>query len=290
MKKEIKRLVCTALSICMVMTGALPALAREPEVHNMDEESQKLEANKPLFEDVTHLSEEEENELYQKYEEFMAISEGGTAICYNSVTQNIASKQKLDAFADYAVETNLISNNQAQKNGVKVAVVRASLKTVASAGKACGYKIAALCLDHSLQDSPSALYYTSSDMQAKQVMKTKEFKSIIKQFKNEVKSLKKNVRNHSMSGTVPFESNTDLYLAFHNMRYRLDGVKQGGRWAVTVKFTDTYDFEYWEWSKKLVSKHNAVVAINNYGAMAQEIKAIVPYNITINVKYNVPIK
>lgn len=67
------------------------------------------------------------------------------------------------------------------------------------------------------------------------------------------------------------------------MSYVASGTKSNGTWTLTIKFKDTYDFEKQAWENAMTD-NVVVTALNNYAAYAQDIGAIVPFDITVTVK------
>ena len=85
------------------------------------------------------------------------------------------------------------------------------------------------------------------------------------------------------SGSTTLNSTTDLHLAYNKVSYVASGTKSNGKWTLTIKFKDTYNFEKQAWENAMTD-NVVVTALNNYAAYAQDIGAIVPYDITVTVK------
>lgn len=190
-------------------------------------------------------------------------------------------EEKLNGFAQYAVDSGVIEDTAVQREGITKAVVRTEFKIVVAGGKAAGYTTAANLLDHSLQDAPSNLSYSSSTSYARQILNSSECKTIINDFKNQVNGT--NYVSKVYSGSTTLNSSTDLHLAYNKVSYTVSGKKNNGTWTLTITFRDTYDFERQAWENAM-SDDLVVTAINNYAAYAQSLGAIVPYNIQVTVQ------
>lgn len=125
--------------------------------------------------------------------------------------------------------------------------------------------------DHSLQDSPSNLSYSTSTTYSKQIKQSTEFKS-----------KGKKLSQRTTSGSTTLNSTTDLHLAYNKVSYVAYGTKKNNTWTLKVVFSDTYDFEKEPW-KNAMTSNSAVTVINNYAAYAQSLGAIVPYKISVTV-------
>lgn len=134
--------------------------------------------------------------------------------------------------------------------------------------------------DHSLQDSPSNLSYSTSTTYSKQIKQSTEFKSILNSFKASVKG--KKLSQRTTSGSTTLNSTTDRHLAYNKVSYVAYGTKKNNTWTLKVVFSDTYDFEKEPW-KNAMTSNSAVTVINNYAAYAQSLGAIVPYKISVTV-------
>lgn len=216
-----------------------------------------------------------DEQVLEYFEEFMAY-------CPSIVsTEDAINPEVLNDFAQYAVEEGIIENTVQQRAAISKSVVRASFAAVVTAGELAGLDTAADFLEHSLQDTPSNLSYASTSSYANQILNSSECKKIISDFKAYVKG--KNLVGRSTSGSTTLNSTTDLHLAYNKVSYNISGIKRNGVWTLTIKFKDTYDFEKQAW-KNAMTDNVAVTALNNYAAYAQDIGAIVPYNITVTVK------
>ena len=158
--------------------------------------------------------------------------------------------------------------------------LRANFKTVAACGQLAGYTTAADLLNHSLQDYPANLSYTSNSSYAHQIQFSSECNSIVNGVRNYVRG--KNITYYTCNSHICLCSTTDLHLAYHNVDYTVTARKSGNRWNLSIVFSDTYDFDYQAWSNSMTD-NQAVTIINNYAAFAQSQGAIVPYNINVTV-------
>ncbi|MBP2070612.1 hypothetical protein [Thermoanaerobacterium butyriciformans] len=205
---------------------------------------------------------------------------------YNEFSQNrIAShffasdNNTITAFVDYAAEQGMIEDTAESKNAVTKALVRLSFKAVVTGGNALGYKFAAELLDHSLQDSPSDKSYNRGSTRSNQVQNSSEFKSIVKNIKSQLAKTSKTV--WSDTGSTTLNSTTDLFLALNKVSYIAGAEKVNGKWTIYIRFHDTYDFEYKDWMGAPGVSGAMATALNNYGAYANSIGAIVSYDIAI---------
>lgn len=260
--RKIKCLFSVVIAVCLIMMLPLKASA----------ESLSEDTALSGVGENTQLTDEEAYKLYEEYleKEHLQLQ-----------VQSDKKSDSLERFVNYAVRENIIEDTPLQRDGLQKSVVRGAFKTVVAAGNAYGYKVAAFCLDHSLQDRPSNLSYGSSSDYALKIQHSTEYNKVLNDFMREARSSSKT--NITKTGAVSFTSDNDLYLAFHSVDYVATGIKSNGRWTVLVTFTDRYNFEAQDW-KNNMTDYNAVTVINNYAAHAQNIGAIVPYNIKIVVK------
>lgn len=260
-----KLLSCIMACIMMLMC-AVPAFAAEAK----GEMSIVSTAN-----DYNETIKMTDEQVLEYFDEFLS-SQPSVASVEGTITQ-----ETLNAFAQYAVDEGIIADTAEQRGAITKAVVRASFAVVVAGGDLVGYDTAADFLDHSLQDSPSDLSYGSTSSYATQILNSSECKKIISDFKTYVTG--KNLSGRTTSGSTTLNSTTDLHLAYNKVSYVASGTKSNGTWTLTIKFTDTYDFEKQAWENAMTD--NAVVTVlNNYAAYAEDIGAIVPYDITVTVK------
>lgn len=78
-------------------------------------------------------------------------------------------------------------------------------------------------------------------------------------------------------------STNDLKLAYNKVSYKVTANKKSGTWNIKIVFSDTYDFKYASWGEYSGLGSADITIINNYGATAQSVGAVVPYNIDITV-------
>lgn len=282
-----------ALSLLLINASTFPVLAADIDVpegmsipSNFEVEDSDVyveitdDSMEPLslddsYEDTIGMTDEEALQLYNDYLTSLPETVGET---------DIYSAEHLNAFVEYAVEQGIIEDTAVQRAGITKAIVRAQFKTVATAGKALGFKTAGTLLDHSLQDSPSNLSYGANTTFASQILKSSECKQIVNSFKSYVKGKKLSAR--TTSGSTTLNSTTDLHLAYNKVSYVASGTKKNGVWTLKITFSDTYDFETQAW-KNAMTGNPAVTILNNYAAYAQSLKAIVPYkvNVTVNTTF-----
>lgn len=159
--------------------------------------------------------------------------------------------------------------------------VRREFAIVADGGRALGLSTAAAFLDHSLQDNPSNLIYGASSSYAIQILNSAECAALVREFRESVTGEELLTKNKS--GSLTLNSTRDLHLAYNKVSYVARGVNNNGRWTLTITISDRYDFEEQKW-KNSMTDNNLVTIINNYAAYAQDIGAIVPYNIKVTVQ------
>ncbi|URJ45233.1 hypothetical protein MF628_005027 [Paenibacillus polymyxa] len=102
--------------------------------------------------------------------------------------------------------------------------------------------ITANLLKHSLEYKPGNLNFNEWSYEAQQVKKSKEHIAIVN---DEVKKANaKKVKSFSYNGSEQLESDRDLYNAFHNMYYEINGDYVDGQWKITTIYYDKYNFEF----------------------------------------------
>ena len=254
------------MELVMMMMCAVPAFA----VEMSDEVYASSTSND--FNETIHMTDEQALEYFKAF----LASQPSVATDENYITQ-----ESLNAFAQYAVDEGIIADTAEQRGAITKAIVRAEFAVVVAGGDLAGFDTAADLLDHSLQDSPSDLSYGSTSSYATQILNSSECKKIISDFKAYVKG--KNLSARTTSGSITLNSTTDLHLAYNKVSYVASGTKSNGKWTLTIKFKDTYNFEKQAWENAMTD-NVVVTALNNYAAYAQDIGAIVPYDITVTVK------
>lgn len=167
---------------------------------------------------------------------------------------------------------------EAQATATK-AVVRASMAAVVAGGSALGLYLSSQMLTHSLQDSPSNLTFNRGTVRSNQIKDSPAHKNLITTVKNRLRT--QSGKLYSQTGSLTFSSPLDLNLSINKASYTLGAEKIGLRWDIYVRYHDTYNFEYQKWSSITNLPANAKTALNNYGALAQSIGAVVPYKVTI---------
>ncbi len=289
--KNIKRIASVMLLLMMFNSFITPVCARDIDVP----EGVPLPSNfgiqeKGGYEEITSDRSKNAVDLWDSYEESIGMKDEEALQFYKeylaSSRKKISDKEsysirQLNDFAEYAVKKGIINDTAKQRAGITKAVVRAEFKAVVVAGKALGLTTSAKLLNHSLQDRPKNLSYGSSTKSASQILKSSECKKIVKNFKAYVK--RKKLSGRMTSGSIVLNSTRDLHLSYNKVSYVASGTKSKGKWNLTITFTDTYDFEMQAW-KNAMTGNPVVTVLNNYGAYAQSIKAIVPYKVKVTVK------
>ena len=161
------------------------------------------------------------------------------------------------------------------------AVIRTQFKLVAKAAKGFGWETASAMLDHSLQNKPSNLAFSSDSKFAKQIAESAECDAIVEEFKEQVEGL--DISEKSIKSSTTLNSTTDLHLSYNKVSYEVVGKKVDGKWNLKITFCDRYDFETQAWEDS-ISIGSIVKILNNYAAYAQEVGAIVPYDIKVTVE------
>lgn len=216
-----------------------------------------------------------DEEIVELYNEYLALHPSLLG------EESYLSEETLNGFAQYAVDNGIIEDNAAQRSAVTKAVVRTEFKVVVAGGEAMGLTTASKLLEHSLQDSPANLAYSSSTSYARQILYSTECKAIINDFKSQVEGT--DFVSKVYSGSTTLDSTTDLHLAYNKVSYTVSGKKNNGTWTLTITFKDTYDFESQPW-KNTMTDADVVTVLNNYAAYAQSLGAIVPYNVQVTVQ------
>lgn len=143
-------------------------------------------------------------------------------------------------------------------------------------------------LKHSLANKPTNRNWGTSSASARAIANTKEYKQLIADIKTKLD--KKTGTSANGSGSITISSDKDLLLAYHGMSYTYTATRTTptASWSIKVIFTDIYDFDKSNWKKNTYSVQAMINAINDYGAVAQSMGAIVPFNIKVTmpaVKY-----
>lgn len=199
-----------------------------------------------------------------------------------SVTAYADGKTANSACSLTRLKNEIIKSFLSHENLLSKSILRAQFRTGAAAGAAVGCTTAAYMLNYSLQNSPADLKYDSNSKYAVQIMNSSECREIVNAFRNRAG----NAERYTTNGSIALNSSPDLYLAYNYVSYVATGERVGNRWNITIKFTDTYDFDYLVW-EDVLTDGPVIVAICNYAAYAQTIHAIVPYDIEITVKTSV---
>ena len=180
------------------------------------------------------------------------------------------------------LDRSLINSILSQGTVLTRGVLRAQFRTAAAAGAAVGCTTAASLLNHSLQNAPADLNYGSTSKYAAQIMRSSECREIETLFRKNAGGR----TTYTMHGGIALNSSPDLYLAYNQVGYDATGTRNGDRWDITITFTDVYDFEVLAW-EDVLTDGPIIVAICNYAAYAQAIRAIVPYHVSVTVQTSI---
>ena len=192
----------------------------------------------------------------------------------------ISLEGTLDGFAQYAVDTGTIPDTPEARASITKAAVRLSLKVAAEIGS-IPWPVAATLLNHSLQDDPSDLTYASGTV-ADSVRDCSEYDDILAVAKEKVNDyIGSSVAKVSYSGSTTLDSTSDLKIAFNKVSYDVELIKTSDRaWTIKITIHDTYNFDPETW-KDLSSDPDIVDLMNNYGIYAEQVGAVVPYDIDV---------
>lgn len=203
----------------------------------------------------------------------------------------IQNKESFIRILDDSMDPLLIDDNSLNQdyemepfgNGAKPKkyIYRSNLLKVVYAGEAAGLTTAANLLEHSLADSPADLSYASGTSMSNQIKNSSEYKAILKTTKANLD--KATSSSYSKISSTTLNSTNDLKLAYNKVSYKVTANKKSGKWTIKIVFSDTYDFAYASWKEYSGLGSTAVTIVNNYGATAQSVGAIVPYDIDITV-------
>ncbi len=218
---------------------------------------------------VTGLTYKELLDLYNKYSSKNKI---------DKETLEFNAEEDLNNFVQYMVDNGIIPDSQQAKQDISIAFLRAQFNLAASIGEKLGYEHAADFLRHSLQDDPEDLYFAPGTEVSDWILESDEVQSLISDFQDYVTG--RSLSRRFTSGSTILNSDRDYFLALNKVDYRIDGVKSGRRWNLDIDIIDEYDFDYsWEYVDELIA-----TIVNNYAALAEDLGAIVPYDIRINME------
>ena len=235
------------------------------------------EQDAEAFEESIGMTDEEVLELYNEYVENNSGSTSKFRKRSFMASEEADSERLLNGFVEDAAAKGIIKNNAVQKLALSKSVIRAQFKLVAKAAKGLGWETASAMLDHSLQNKPSNLAYSSDSKFAKQIAESAECDAIVEQ----VEGL--DISEKSIKSSTTLNSTTDLHLSYNKVSYEVVGKKVDGKWNLKITFYDKYDFETQAWEDS-ISIGSIVKILNNYAAYAQEVGAIVPYDIKVTVE------
>lgn len=239
------------------------------------------EQDAEAFEESIGMTDEEVLELYNEYVENNSGSTSRFRKRSFMASEAADSERLLNGFVEDAAAKGIIKNNAVQKLALSKAVIRTQFKLVAKAAKGLGWETASAMLDHSLQNKPSNLAFSSDSKFAKQIAESAECDAIVEEFKEQVEGL--DISEKSIKSSTTLNSTTDLHLSYNKVSYEVVGKKVDGKWNLKITFYDRYDFETQAWEDS-ISIGSIVKILNNYAAYAQEVGAIVPYDIKVTVE------
>ncbi|WP_314966457.1 hypothetical protein [Oribacterium sinus] len=219
-------------------------------------------------------------ELAKDYLEFIEDEKSKTA---NSSQLRMApvAPDYLNTYIYEQIRKGRIPNTEKAKRDLRNSLVRSMffyLGNVASVQ----YKLAGKLLSHSATKNPSNLSFSSTSYEAKQIMNSREYKTIIDRARNNVKN--KRISTYNFSDSITLNSTTDLHLALNRVDYSVKCNKRRNSkyWDVEITIKDKYNFEYWAWKRSSSSSYSTY--INNVGYYMQERDILTPYYVTITTK------
>ncbi len=238
--------------------------------------------NENYYKDILKKEKSDENirltydEVLRLYEEYIAQ----TPQLQDVTSSEMYTKETLDNFAQYAVERGIIEDTLYARQSITVTFLRAQFRIAADIGESLGYSNAANFLRHSLQDNPTNVSFAVGTVESDWIKDSVEYEEIFDDFKDYV--AEKDLRARTTSGSTTLNSTSDLHLALNKVEYIASGTKSSSDvWTLTITFKDTYDFEEAPWGDM---GGELVTIVNNYAALAEDLGAIVPYDINIKVR------
>lgn len=180
----------------------------------------------------------------------------------------------------------IVGTSDRKRDLTQIAFLRAQFNIIANTCNVIGLDMAAECLRHSLNNSPSDLSYGPNSSFSKSILDSTECAGIISTAINKARSANFNVVGYYYSGTATLNSTTDLHLSLNKVKYSVSLTRnsRGSRlWTVKIVFKDVYDFNKQDWANDMTNS-TIVTIVNNYAAIAQKEGAIVPYDIEVDVK------
>ena len=151
-----------------------------------------------------------------------------------------------------------------------------------------GYDVAALLLQHSLNDSPSDLHFSQSHFVTQKIMKTKAFCDIFSAIE---KRIQENPELYAVTGSAEIDfqgrgGDTDLYYGIGKCKLKYTCTRNPS--SVQVKFTieEKYDFDHIrtfqrDMKQSIDFKFSVGNLANDFGLLSQETGVISPYYIYI---------
>ena len=230
---------------------------------------------------------------FKKYIDEKMHKDGLNSAKFNDrVLRQKYNEKYVSEFVEHAIKTGLISdidisssdidfNSVESKSGLLTKYeLRAQWYAASLLMSAAGLEYTGFFMRNSLRDNPSDLVYSSNS----------EISGIIKNsrvYKDKMDAFKENVsgsyyKDSSDRALTKQNSTVDMYLALHKVKYLFEATRINVKeWEVFALITDRYNFEYWNYEGNVPDQ--VVVYINNCAALAQELGAIVPYDINIYI-------
>ena len=151
-----------------------------------------------------------------------------------------------------------------------------------------GMKTSAEMLEHSLQDNPPAVTYKEGSRVVNQIKQTTEFKEIVNQ---SINSAKNGIIDQS--GSITFNSNTDLAGSIHGASYKISGTTGNDCSNLNVVITDIYDYD--GFMSDYIDIKNPIkkfifITGNNLAYADQLMGSIEEYDVKIIFDYNICLK
>ena len=181
------------------------------------------EQDAEAFEESIGMTDEEVLELYNEYVENNSGSTSRFRKRSFMASEAADSERLLNGFVEDAAAKGIIKNNAVQKLALSKAVIRTQFKLVAKAAKGLGWETASAMLDHSLQNKPSNLAFSSDSKFAKQIAESDECAAIVEEFKEQVEGL--DISEKSIKSSTTLNSTTDLHLSYNKVSYEVVGKK-----------------------------------------------------------------
>lgn len=220
------------------------------------------------------------NDMKSLYEEFSAQNP--------KAINNVDGYDDTNDFVNYAVSVGAIEDNEEVKARMTIDAYRLQFKTAGTLLKGLGYFYTGDFLLNSVQVKPSTKSYAASSNLAADIKLQTAYKNAKSALKKSVASLpssttsySKNNESLALSYSGINQKSWDMYLAINKANYSVKCTKSSGKWSSTMTLTDTYNFEYWNFSSAPNITKQIVTIINNYAVGAQKAGAIKPFSVKV---------